>query len=135
MGWFFPAKKVIPTTKAYTLEEVRDTLNQQGGFPSEGVIGGVLGSKGVYFITYMATDVWVRVQKNKISVIQRQMPKASNIVGGIVGGVVGGVIAGVMEGKNKAASWEAYLGRAKYKVDDIVYAVADKVQELFGEQS
>jgi hypothetical protein len=48
MGWLFPAKRVILTAKAYTLEEVRDTLNQKGGLPVEAIIGGELGSKGFF---------------------------------------------------------------------------------------
>ena len=133
MGFLFPAKRVIPTRQEYTLEQVRDTLNQQCGFPSEAVIGGVMGSKGVYFVTYKFTDIWIRVQKNKITVTLRQMPRASNIIGGVVGGAIGGAIAGAMSGRSKAASWNEYLGKEKYKADDIVPAVADRVQMFFGQ--
>lgn len=130
MSLMFPVKRVITTARAYTLEEIRDTLNQQGGFPSEAVIGGAMGSKGVYFITYKATDVWIRIKKDSIIVTERQMPRASNIVGGLVGGAIGGAIAGAMGSMNGAASWDTYFGRNKYKTEDIVYAVADKLQQL-----
>ena len=127
MGFLIPAKRVIPTRQDYPLEYVRDTLNQQCGFPSEAVIGGALGSKGVYLLTYKFTDVWIRVQQNKITVTLRQMPRASNFIGGIVGSA----IVGALSGKAKAASWDEYLGRADYKADDLVHVVADRVQQLF----
>ena len=132
MGLFLAAKKVIQTKKAYTLEEVRDTLNEQGGFPSEAVIGGVMGSKGVYFITFMGNDVWLRVQEAKITVTLRQMPTAGKLIGGVVGGLVGGVISAVASGKTKSASWNEYLGKEKYRADDIVFAVAEKAEQYFG---
>ncbi|MCL2108274.1 MAG: hypothetical protein FWH20_02895 [Oscillospiraceae bacterium] len=131
MGFFSPAKRIITTTQEHTLEQVRDALNQFGGFPGEAVIGGALGSKGVYFITYKAADVWIRVQKQKITVTCRQMPRTSNLVGGIVGGAIGGAVAGAMGSKSKAASWSEFLGKEKYSADDIVPLVADKLQQFF----
>jgi hypothetical protein len=132
MGFLFPAKRIITPRKEYTLEEVRDTINQYGGFPSEAIIGGALGSKGVYLLTYKYNDVWLRVQKSKITVTLRQMPTKGNLVGGIIGGAVGGAIAGAMDSKKQAASWDAYMGKQKYKADEIVHVVADKAQQFFG---
>ena len=80
---------------------------------------------------------WVSIKNQaKIIVTHTDKPTVGKTVAKSLGGVVGGAIACAIDaakGKdNLPPEWAAFFGREAYTMDDIILAVADKAQQLFG---
>jgi|GEM_PF-2563658 len=110
-----PVIKTIKTNKNYTFEEVFETLKTEAKLPAEPYIHKVLGFKGVYIPATDTHDVSVTVSKNKITVAEASKPELGNIAADFV-----------------TSGWSTIIGRGLSDIGDIVNAVADEVQRIFG---
>jgi hypothetical protein len=85
----------------------------------------------------------VSVGKGKITVTQKDKRYATRAVGssvsravggGLVGGLIGGLVSGALEAakgcKPEPEGWSGICGKADPKIDDIVIAVAERLQQL-----
>lgn len=128
MGIFSPTKKVITAKQDYTIDEVFNTLKLQAGLPFEPYIKNFLGMKAIYIPSTRTDDVLITVKKNQITVTHKDKPS----MGGAIGGAIGGALSAVKDAKKAPIDWSGVVGKPDYKIDDVVLAVADRVQRLLG---
>ena len=136
MGLFGPTRKIIKTRQVFSVGEVVETFTQQGGFPFIPFTKKVLGREYIYFPGDGKEDIHITVKKDKIIITHTDKPTVGKTVAKSLGGVVGGAIAGAIDaakGKDSATpEWAIFLGKDDYTMDDIILAVTNRAQQLFG---
>ena len=111
-----PTSKSIATNRAYTFEEVYEKLKAEAKLPAEPYIHKILGMNGVYIPATKTHDVAVTVTKKKITVAEAAKPSLKNVAADFV-----------------TSGWSTIAGSQLSNITDIVNAVADEVQRLFGQ--
>ena len=111
-----PTSKTITANRIYTFEEVFEKLKAEATLPAEPYIHNVLMLKGIYVPATKTHDVSITVSKNKITVAEAAKPSIKNMAVDFV-----------------TSGWSTIGGSQLSNITDIVNAVADEVQRLFGE--
>ena len=110
-----PTSKSIATNKAYTFDEVYEKLKAEAKLPAEPYIHKVFGLKAIYIPGTDTHDVSIGISKSKITVAEAAKPTLKNIAVDFV-----------------TSGWSTIAGSHVSNITDIVNAVADEVQRLFG---
>ena len=128
MGFISATKKVITTQRSYTADEVCERLRQRGGLPFEAKTRQYIGAKGVVIPGSSTNYVMILVSRDKITVTH----KATFAAALFLGAIGAGIIESINAKKNRGIDdrWAATVGRTRLKIDDIVYAVADRLEYL-----